>query len=83
MSPLELSVLMHCRVFPQPFDEEAMNNKEIIVKFERQDVLESYEASIGENGYRLTPKGEAWLTDILNTPMPVQQWVNDKGVIIE
>ena len=78
LTPAELGVLIHCRVSPlvhHRFDTRTV--QDALEKLQRMEVV----AHEGDNIYRATSKGAAWLITILKTPMPVEKkvWMDAKG----
>ena len=72
MTPLALSILIHCRCFyytPIP-NWKYSAQSETIHDFLNQGIVVRYK-DLDTGCYKLTQLGEAWLEMILNTPMPI------------
>ena len=81
MTPYELNILIHIYTIPVKFPHDSTNLYARTIKtFIGQGIIISANA---ESGYKLTEKGAAWLISILQTPMPIQAWVDVNGKIIE
>ena len=69
LTPLHLEILMHYNCSNNFF--RASN--QTIIEF-HNDLVKLNLLDIN-NGYFITDKGKVWLEHILETPMPVQEWV--------
>jgi len=73
LSPLKINLLMHIYAIPGPFDHpDAQAYKQAKKEFVTNEI--AYETDT-PCGYKLTRKGEILVDAILNTPMPVLQYV--------
>ena len=73
LSPLKVNLLMHIYALRRPFDHPDAPAY-VLAKKEFVDNELVYEINDG-CGYKLTRKGEIFVDAILNTPMPVLQYV--------
>lgn len=78
MSPLAVEMLIwFCTRAPEagPFANWSLQpQQEITSWFHRQGVIDR-----GDESARATDKGRAWLSLILNTPMPAQSWIDPRN----
>jgi len=80
MSPSDLEVLIHYHCFPLKHPRcNAPAVIQAIKMFLRDEIIKECE---NDSGYTTTEKGRAWVKMILSTPYPTQQWVDDKGNVI-
>lgn len=86
MTPLDLEILSHYYVTPEPHpNQEAHAVQASIGCFVSDGILEQRPRT-GENpllSYQLTEKGVAFLQLLLQTPYPKQVFVDDSGNVIE
>lgn len=84
LSPYELELLIHIYTTPLGFKNSThpvgshLNNT--LAYFITNKVIKEGDTV---NGYAITPLGEAWLRSILVTPLPIKQYVNQLGEVIE
>lgn len=82
MTPLAMEMLIW--FFTRPAEAGPFPNinygpqSEIVQWFLREGIIEPFEDKSPALTYRTTPRGEAWLTMCLETPMPVQVWVDPR-----
>ena len=81
MTPYQLSLLIHLRTSPS---ESLYSGTELYEQTNEEFRLEGVirHSNTTDSGWELTDKGIAWLTCILNTPIPKQAWVDENGNII-
>ena len=77
MTPIKLDILLHCHISPTAhpqYDSPAF-------RVELQNLMEEdiVRSTSKENIFALTQKGEAWLRLILETPMPILQWIDPRN----
>lgn len=74
LSPLKINLLMHIYALRIPFDHpDAPAYREAKNEFIKNEI--AYEEETAPCGYKLTRKGEVFVDAIINTPMPVLQYV--------
>ena len=79
MTPYELSILMHYYISPELHASHGMSLHDKIVEEYIADGVLDY----GDDGIPKTTKlGEAWITQILDTPLPTLAYVDQCGNII-
>lgn len=61
--------------FEGVYDREPQ--KEIVSEFMADKIIMQGSTPLT---YRATPKGQAWLKMICETPMPIQQWIDPRQV---
>lgn len=74
LSPLKINLLLHIYAIASPFnhpDDSAYEQAKL--EFVLNEL--AYEDKTSRCGYKLTRKGEILVAGILNTPMPVLQYV--------
>lgn len=79
MTPLELSILIHYRGHARDFrngDFNAPAVREAIDWFKGEAMLlEADDGKGAERAYKLTNRGEAFVTALCDMPLPVCKWV--------
>lgn len=82
MTPLALEMLIwfHTRASSAgPFPNIHLDPQADIVQwFTEFGIIEPYEGASEAYTYQTTKRGDAWLKLCLNTPMPVQLWVDPR-----
>lgn len=84
MTPLALEMLIYYCTRSQPaagpFPNERMEpQKEILRNLRAKEVLVEQQVGDGNTYHEATAKGQAWLAMILETPLPVQQWIDPRA----
>lgn len=75
--PITLEFLLHCRYSSERFSRiDHPVIQKAIKGFFSNGVIKQ-DRSI-DDVYQLTEKGEAWIKDILSTPMPIQVWMSGR-----
>lgn len=83
MTPLAIEMLIwfHTRgAEAGPFPNIRMGSPqgEIVAGFLAEGIIEAYEGTSPQHTYRTTDRGKAWLTMMLDTPMPKQVWIDPR-----
>ena len=87
MTPYELSLLLHIYTTPVDFYQEStLLRSETLDHFTMINIIcyvgKSSDGTYESHGYKLTKLGEAWLEEILNTPVPKIVYMNHNGKIL-
>lgn len=82
LTPLNLKVLLHCYVSPEP---NPQHDNAVVQESLQHFVNLGAIAPVKElsNIYGTTPLGAAWVKAILATPLPVQAFIDSHGRVIE
>jgi hypothetical protein len=89
VTPLELQILIHCHVSPEQFPTFfAPVVVRVFNSYHMQKIIENdtqFSNAMNPYVFKLTPKGKAWLTLILDTPIPTAKvcYVDEKGEVIK
>jgi hypothetical protein len=78
LTPNELEILIHYYVCPEIHDRfNAPAVEEACNKFVQDGIFIEDEFIYGK--YTVTKKGQSWINNILNTPMPIEVWVDPRN----
>jgi DNA-binding PadR family transcriptional regulator len=78
MTPYEFEVLLWYYTRTVDFPDMETNPpiwKPTFDKFISEKLIEYESQTTIDSCYRITERGKVWLEHVLNTPLPVQQWV--------
>ena len=74
VSPLEAKLLIHCYCLVEPVpDHQAKATQEALERLRAEGMLVG-DSEIQSLGYKTTSKGDAWVEEVLTTPIPTQTW---------
>ena len=81
MSPSDIEVLLHYYVSPSPHPRvEAPAVAKAVVRFVHDDIFcVTGETECIGSGFRVTDRGEAFISMLLGTPYPEKKWVDPRN----
>jgi len=83
MTPNDIEILIHCHCCPLPHprcDSPAV--KEALISFVNEGLV-YVDDSDEVDTYRTTPRGYAHLEQLCSLELPIQQWIDSNGKIID
>jgi hypothetical protein len=83
MTPNDINILLHFYTTPEPLPRaDAPAVKEAVLSFVQREILvwEVESANEGTGRYRVTQKGEKLVRMLCDTPDPVQEWLDPRGM---
>jgi len=84
MSPLELKILLNIYASPVWFDKDYENHKGFISDLEDELIISICPPEkAGYHGLEMRPRGMAYVSRILNLPLPEEAWVDEYGSLIK
>jgi hypothetical protein len=78
--PIKISFMLACYVSPEP-------SRYVLGEWDSEAGIETrrwlQENGLIDENHRATPRGEAWVQFICDTPLPVSKWVMPGGMITD
>ena len=78
MTPLQIKMMLHHYCSPEPYAcREPVHASSPAVTEQRHALCEYelLEAAVSESGFRVTPRGNAYVEALCSMPIPVAKWV--------